>query len=158
LNLPWFRFEKLKAIGPIEDLSTERGKSLLFAQPPPFFIYYIEFTRALSDLVESHSDVIPILARGVAECSPYMSKQDMKQFLDSTIQARIGIRVIAEHHLALHNEDEMSSGIVHHATCPRLFVEKCSALAQELCEVNFGLSPECVINGQTDTKVGTPLH
>lgn len=104
-------------------------------------------------MVASHTDVIPLLARGMAECQQYMSPLDVKNFLDDMIQARIGIRVIAEHHLALHadNGDPDYSGIIHHSCSPKLIIQQSARLAQDLCEHNYGMYPEFVINGHIDT-------
>ena len=110
------------------------------------------FVALLTDLVSSHADVIPVLSRGIAESSKYMPTDRIRSFLNGMIQARIGIRVIAEHHIALHAPPDPSfSGIIHHQLSPSDITKRCASFAQELCEVNFGSYPTCVINGQTDT-------
>ncbi|CAO1622282.1 unnamed protein product [Jaminaea pallidilutea] len=59
------------------------------------------FVESLRELVERHRDNVPTLARGFLECRQYMSPAALSTFLDEAIHARIGIRLIAEQHLAL---------------------------------------------------------
>lgn len=56
----------------------------------------------MADLVQTHSNTIPILARGFLECRKYISPSDVTRFLDEHLRARIGTRLIAEQHIALH--------------------------------------------------------
>lgn len=113
----------------------------------------IEFTGVLDKLVDSHADVIPILARGIHESRRYMSNSEITDFLNGMIQARIGIRVLAEHHLALHRSDFDShrSGIVDHQLSPFKVLKRAAPYAQELCELHYGVCPDFVINGHLDT-------
>ncbi|MCJ1357816.1 MAG: hypothetical protein MMC33_007812 [Icmadophila ericetorum] len=62
----------------------------------------IQFTEVMADLVQTHSNTIPILARGFLECRKYISPSDVTHFLDEHLRARIGTRLIAEQHIALH--------------------------------------------------------
>jgi signal transduction histidine kinase len=68
------------------------------------------------------------------------------------IQARIGIRVIAEHHLALHENIDGYSGIINHELSPQKIVIRCYNIVKELCEMNYGSSPIIEIEGDIDTK------
>lgn len=113
-----------------------------------------EFTETLRDLIDQHSDVIPKLARGMAESSKYMRKEDITAFLDGMIQARIGIRVIAEHHIALHDKasSEHYSGIINHRMSPVKIIHEIIPVVQELCELNYGSYPEVVLKGDLDAK------
>lgn len=62
----------------------------------------IAFTQALAELVQTHQDTIPVLAQGFLECRRYITPQDVTAFLDAHLRARIGTRLIAEQHIALH--------------------------------------------------------
>ncbi|KAL2120407.1 hypothetical protein VTJ04DRAFT_4434 [Mycothermus thermophilus] len=62
----------------------------------------IRFTEVLAELVQTHTDTIPVLARGFLECRKYISPDEVTRFLDEHLRARIGTRLIAEHHIALH--------------------------------------------------------
>ncbi|KAF8948857.1 hypothetical protein BGZ47_002017 [Haplosporangium gracile] len=129
------------------------------------------FAALLKGLVESHADVIPMLSQGFLECKKYMAKEDIKRFLDDMIRARIGIRLIAEQAISLReqrHEHERSSvetlhddivGVVHTELRPADLIKTCASFVQELCDVNYGSSPEVVINGQTDTTFTyVPVH
>ena len=113
-----------------------------------------------------------------------MSKEDIKRFLDEMIRARIGIRLIAEQVISVreqrhqegHLERDHSSfeketalvsdkgskrwvGVVDRELKPAEMIRSCASFVQELCDVNYGSSPEVVINGQTDTTFTyVPVH
>ena len=61
-----------------------------------------QFAEVMADLVQTHTNTIPILARGFLECQSYITSEEVTRFLDSHLRARIGTRLIAEQHLALH--------------------------------------------------------
>jgi len=62
----------------------------------------IQFTEVMADLVQTHANTIPVLARGFLECRKYISPEEVTIFLDEHLRARIGTRLIAEQHIALH--------------------------------------------------------
>ncbi|CAK7274602.1 hypothetical protein SEPCBS119000_006256 [Sporothrix epigloea] len=62
----------------------------------------IAFTDVLADLVATHQNTIPTLAQGFLESRKYISPADVTAFLDEHLRARIGTRLIAEQHIALH--------------------------------------------------------
>ncbi|KAF9103153.1 hypothetical protein BGX29_003711 [Mortierella sp. GBA35] len=135
------------------------------------------FAALLQGLVASHADVVPMLSQGFLECKKYMAKEDIKRFLDDMIRARIGIRLIAEQAISLreqrheHDDTQQQSsssseiskgdivGVVHRELRPADLIRTCASFVQELCDVNYGSSPEVVINGQTDTTFTyVPVH
>ncbi|KAK3808444.1 MAG: branched-chain alpha-ketoacid dehydrogenase kinase, partial [Benniella sp.] len=116
------------------------------------------FADLLQGLVSSHADVIPMLSQGFQECKKYMNTEDIKEFLDEMIQARIGIRLIAEQVISLREQRDHGS-VVHTELRPADLIKTCASFVQELCDVNYGSSPEVVINGQTDTTFTyVPVH
>lgn len=128
----------------------------------------------MADLVQTHSNTIPILARGFLECRRYISSGDVTRFLDEHLRARIGTRLIAEQHIALHlssqphnggantlQEHDQSSyiGVIDTALRPAEVVRHCEAFVGEICELKYGVRPAVVINGQPDTKMAhVPTH
>ncbi|KAJ3087949.1 Methyltransferase-like protein 6, partial [Quaeritorhiza haematococci] len=149
---PWIRsvynlyctsFEMLRNMPPITD---EKSQEL--------------FSTTLKELVSQHQDVIPKLARGFAECGKYMSKEARTQFLDGMIHARIGIRVLAEHHLALVTSEPNWIGIVHTRLNAANLMRSVANYVEELCEINYGSSPGYNVNGHVDTAVipYIPVH
>jgi signal transduction histidine kinase len=90
-----------------------------------------------------------------------MNSQDMARFLDDMIQARIGIRLIAEQaiSLALNQVGDGFIGIIDTHLKPATMIKTCSTFVSELCEFNFGESPEVIIDGHVDTQFTyVPVH
>lgn len=136
-----------------------------------------QFAEVLSDLVQTHTNTIPVLARGFLECRKYISPVEVTNFLDEHLRARIGTRLIAQQHLALHQaslplgEDgrsqrrEKSStpsnyiGIIDTALQPARLIRFCEEFVAEICELKYGVRPKVVINGEPDaTFVHVPVH
>lgn len=134
----------------------------------------IQFTEVMADLVQTHSNTIPILARGFLECRKYISAADVTRFLDEHLRARIGTRLIAEQHIALHlssqphcsrdsryQQDGCSSciGVIDTALRPAEIIRHCESFVSEICELKYGVRPTVVINGQPDTTLAhVPTH
>ena len=110
------------------------------------------FTTVLSELTESHQSVIPNLAKGFKECGKYMSQESKQEFLDKFVSARIGIRVIAEHYLALQNPRPNWIGVINTKSSPGLILDSICKYVQTLCELNYGSYPDYEITGYTDTS------
>jgi len=136
----------------------------------------IQFTEVMADLVQTHSNTIPILARGFLECRKYISPAEVTAFLDEHLRARIGTRLIAEQHIALHlsskphcgtesdrqlQEDTSSThvGVIDTALRPADIIRHCESTVGEICELKYGVRPKVVINGQPDTRIAhVPTH
>ena len=71
-----------------------------------------EYTALLTRLVEDHLNVVVDLGKGCVESKRYMAVDKLNRFLDQTLQSRIGIRMLAEQHLALHNQQPGYIGII----------------------------------------------
>ncbi|KAF2089447.1 kinase isozyme 4 mitochondrial precursor [Saccharata proteae CBS 121410] len=143
----------------------------------------IKFTEVMADLVQTHSDTISILARGFLEARRYISPVEVTRFLDEHLRARIGTRLIAEQHIALHfssqphqqlsgsnstdyadpmqRDNSRSSfiGVIDTALKPADVVRHCEAMVSEMCELNYGVRPRVNINGEPDYKFAhVPMH
>ncbi|KAL8978470.1 MAG: hypothetical protein Q9205_005948 [Flavoplaca limonia] len=143
----------------------------------------VEFTAVMADLVATHSNTIPTLARGFLECRRYISPADVTRFLDEHLRARIGTRLIAEQHIALHlssqphnhtynpnhNHGSPSSsqttdpssciGVIDTALHPAHTIHHCTSTVSEICELKYGVRPTLIINGQTDATIThVPTH
>ncbi|KAI8052553.1 branched-chain alpha-ketoacid dehydrogenase [Syncephalis plumigaleata] len=135
-------FEKLRVLPPMENRSDDEA-----------------FTTMLLDLTAKHADAIPILARGFLESKQYLNRLEVKEFLDDMIHARISIRLIAEHYIALHQPNAGYIGIVDTQLKPVQMLERCAKFVKSLCEINYGSAPEHVIDGQTDVSFHyIPVH
>lgn len=142
------------------------------------------FGDVLADLVQTHTNTIPILARGFLECRKYVSPEDVTRFLDTHLRARIGTRLIAEQHLALHfasqpisddpssrpeTESESAStknaippnyiGVIDTALQPARIIRLCEDFVGEICELKYGVRPRLEIGGEPDAAFAhIPVH
>lgn len=133
-----------------------------------------EFTRVLQGLVNDHSDNVPKLSRGFMECREYMDPEQIAKFLNAALHSRIGIRIIAEQHLALtamanqavgeQSESKFrltptSVGIIETQMRPKDVVQTSGEYVRALCEATFEMAPEIHFDGDVDaTMVGVPVH
>ncbi|KAI1379349.1 alpha-ketoacid dehydrogenase kinase [Hypoxylon crocopeplum] len=135
----------------------------------------IRFTSVLAELVQTHQDTIPILAKGFLECRRYISPQEVTRFLDTHLRTRIGTRLIAEQHIALHYSslphfDPSASptpcpehpsyiGVIDTALSPSAVVDSCAGFVADICELKYGVRPHWVIDGEPDTTFASvPMH
>ncbi|KAL2852011.1 hypothetical protein BJY01DRAFT_260337 [Aspergillus pseudoustus] len=137
-----------------------------------------QFAEVLADLVHTHANTIPILARGFLECQRYIDPMEVTRFLDTHLRARIGTRLIAEQHLALHfasqpvggAASEMQEprkhaapsnyiGVIDTALQPARIVRTCEEFVGEICELKYGVRPRLEIDGEPDaTFAHVPVH
>lgn len=135
----------------------------------------IQFTEVMADLVQTHSNTIPILARGFLECRKYISPAQVTKFLDEHLRTRIGTRLIAEQHIALHlsslphnssigptsphNASSTYIGVIDTALRPAEIIKRCESFVSEICELKYGVRPSVIINGETETIFAhVPTH
>ncbi|KAF1968094.1 alpha-ketoacid dehydrogenase kinase [Bimuria novae-zelandiae CBS 107.79] len=132
----------------------------------------VNFTEVMADLVNTHANTISILARGFLEARKYISPKDVTRFLDEHLRARIGTRLIAEQHLALHFssqphaelmhesvQSEGWNGVIDTALRPATIVEHCANVVGEICELKYGVRPHIVVNGEPDYAFAhVPVH
>ncbi|KAH9908573.1 branched-chain alpha-ketoacid dehydrogenase [Xylariomycetidae sp. FL2044] len=135
----------------------------------------IQFTQVLAELVATHQDTIPILAKGFLECRRYISPAEVTRFLDTHLRTRIGTRLIAEQHIALHYssmphfdppasptpcpEHPSYIGVIDTALSPSEVVDSCAGFVADICELRYGVRPRWVIDGEPDTTFAfVPMH
>ncbi|KAH0550871.1 hypothetical protein GP486_007765 [Trichoglossum hirsutum] len=129
----------------------------------------IVFADVMAEVVQTHTNTIPTLARGFLECRKYISPQDVTAFLDQHLRARIGTRLIAEQHIALHfstrehgyHENEQSSyiGVIDTALHPATVVDRCGDFVGDICELRYGVRPTIVVSDESDTTFAyVPVH
>ncbi|KAI0747806.1 branched-chain alpha-ketoacid dehydrogenase [Daedaleopsis nitida] len=138
----------------------------LITQPPVKTLEQnARFIEHLSDLVQSHADDIPAMAKGFQECQRYMTAEQISEFLDSTIRNRIAVRLIAEQHIAIsralaHGDSGANHlGVVDFACSPKELIGVCGSFVSDLCEATLGASPRIIIDGDADaTFAYVPVH
>lgn len=129
-----------------------------------------QFTETMAELVQTHTNTIPILAKGFLECRKYISPEEVTKFLDEHLRARIGTRLIAQQHLALHMASQpgedgklpVSSGyigVIDTEIQPARLIRSCEEFVAEICELKYGVRPHLIINGEVDaTFAHIPVH
>lgn len=134
----------------------------------------ITFTEVMVNLVQTHSNTIAILARGFLEARKYISKEEITRFLDEHLRARIGTRLIAEQHIALHfssqphadlsdasppPQDSTYIGVIDTHLKPADIIKDCEHMVGDICELKYGLRPTINIIGDPETTIAhIPMH
>ncbi|KAF2861651.1 kinase isozyme 4 [Piedraia hortae CBS 480.64] len=141
---------------------------LPFAERPILTLSEEEtFTNRMSDLVETHRDTIPTLARGFRQVARYIDSASVERYLDEHLRARIGTRLVAEQQIALHrssNEGRHASqdsfiGVIDTALRPADIIRRCETTVAEICELNYGVRPFVVLTGDLGVRMAyVPMH
>jgi hypothetical protein len=139
----------------------------------------IKFTEVMADLVQTHNNTISTLARGFLEARKYISAKEVTRFLDEHLRARIGTRLIAEQHIALHFSsqphmklspedakhpppeapDPSYIGAIDTQLCPAHIIRHCEQAVGDICEFKYGMRPQIDINGEPNyTFAHIPMH
>ncbi|PNJ33633.1 BCKDK isoform 5 [Pongo abelii] len=81
-------FQKLTDFPPIKDQADEA-----------------QYCQLVRQLLDDHKDVVTLLAEGLRESRKHIEDEKLvRYFLDKTLTSRLGIRMLATHHLALHED------------------------------------------------------
>ncbi len=86
----------------------------------------------------------------------------VRKFLDQTLTSRLGIRMLAEHHLALKEHDERPNyvGIINVTMKPKEVIDSWIEFVTNLAEHHYGKSPQIKLNGHINAQfpyIQTPL-
>ncbi|KAM6288806.1 LOW QUALITY PROTEIN: branched-chain alpha-ketoacid dehydrogenase kinase [Aegotheles albertisi] len=110
------------------------------------------FCALLRQLLDDHKDVVTLLAEG-RECRRHMEDpRSLGPFLDRTLTSRLAMRMLAAHHLALHEDKPDFVGIICTRLSPKRLIEKWVDFARRLCEHEFGNAPRVRINGHVAAR------
>lgn len=107
------------------------------------------YNRIIRQLLDDHQNVVTNLAEGFHECQRNVPYETIDAFLNRTLTSRLGIRMLAEHHLALSIDKPNYIGIVCTHLNFRQLVERCSDFARQVCEHTYGIAPGLIVNGHT---------
>ncbi|CAM9117483.1 unnamed protein product, partial [Bubo scandiacus] len=91
--------------------------------------------------------------RGLRECRRHIQDERLlRPFLDKTLTSRLGMRMLAAHHLALHEDKPDFVGIICTRLSPKKLIEKWVDFARRLCEHQYGNAPRVRINGHVAAR------
>ncbi|XP_036435775.1 3-methyl-2-oxobutanoate dehydrogenase [lipoamide] kinase, mitochondrial [Colossoma macropomum] len=111
------------------------------------------YSKLVQQLLDDHKDVVTMLAEGFRECRKHIQDEALvRNFLDTTLTSRLGIRMLATHHLSLHEENPDYVGIICRRLSPKKIIEKWVDFARRLCEHQYGNSPQVRINGHVAAR------
>ncbi|KAG3259690.1 branched-chain alpha-ketoacid dehydrogenase kinase isoform X2 [Ictidomys tridecemlineatus] len=101
-------FQKLTDFPPIKDQADEA-----------------QYCQLVRQLLDDHKDVVTLLAEGLRESRKHIEDEKLvRYFLDKTLTSRLGIRMLATHHLALHEDKPDFVGIICTRLSPKKIIEK----------------------------------
>ncbi|XP_049989789.1 3-methyl-2-oxobutanoate dehydrogenase [lipoamide] kinase, mitochondrial-like [Alexandromys fortis] len=101
-------FQKLTDFPPIKDQADEA-----------------RYCQLVRQLLDDHKDVVTLLAEGLRESRKHIEDEKLvRYFLDKTLTSRLGIRMLATHHLALHEDKPDFVGIICTRLSPKKIIEK----------------------------------
>eukprot|EP00922_Rhytidocystis_sp_ex-Travisia-forbesii_P039644 GHVS01058964.1.p1 GENE.GHVS01058964.1~~GHVS01058964.1.p1 ORF type:complete len:581 (-),score=80.74 GHVS01058964.1:527-2269(-) len=132
-------YAELFAFGPLSSLAQEVG-----------------FTKVLKLAVEEHSHVVGLMQKGVSELKVSHPDIVIDHFLDRLFVTRIGNRLLAEHHLALHEDfqhGEWNSdyiGIVNQRTMPAKMIRLIADRVSQVAVHTYSCCPQVVVVGDVD--------
>ncbi|XP_033628239.1 3-methyl-2-oxobutanoate dehydrogenase [lipoamide] kinase, mitochondrial-like [Asterias rubens] len=108
------------------------------------------YCQLVNGLLDDHKDVVTHLAEGFRECKKHLKDESIiYSFLDRTLTSRLGLRMLAEHHLGLHQDRRDFIGIICTKMALKRLIGKWADFAMEQCEMRYGFTPKVRINGHT---------
>lgn len=131
------------------------------AKPPKTREENLQIVEILKKLVHAHSDTIPVLARGFHEARQYITPEESSKIIDSHLRARIGTRLVAEHHIALTDPIDESKyiGAVEVDCKPGDILKHAAEFVTDICDLKFGMAPILKIEQGDDISLPyVPVH
>lgn len=125
-------FHKLSTFPEIETLEEEKRYSDLIQQ-----------------LLDDHQNVISCLAKAFHEVKHLIPYEVLGALTERTIKSRLGIRMLAEHHVGLRTQNNDYIGIICTRTSPKTIIEKCVYNSRRMCDHVLGRSPSVYLSGHT---------
>uniref|UniRef100_V9KVS1 Protein-serine/threonine kinase n=2 Tax=Callorhinchus milii TaxID=7868 RepID=V9KVS1_CALMI len=112
-----------------------------------------QYCKMIRQLLDDHKDIVTMLAEGFRECRKHIQDESLvRLFLDNTLTSRLGIRMLATHHLTLHEDNPDFVGIICTRLSPKRIIEKWVDFAGRLCEHQYGNCPRVRINGHVAAR------
>lgn len=130
----------------------------------------LQFTRLLQHIYRRHTNVVPVMAMGVAELKRELSQSidlddlpDIHQFLDGFYLSRIGIRMLIGQHIALHEPPQRENhiGLIDTRCSPAGVCQDAIDDARSICMREKGSAPDVTVYGDpsfTFPYVPSHLH
>ncbi|KAL6763758.1 mitochondrial pyruvate dehydrogenase kinase [Haematococcus lacustris] len=168
-NLP-YGLSARSSILKVRDWYVESFKELRQFQPIKSTADELKFTDLLRSIYRRHANVVPVMAKGVAELRRELVRQqsslvempEIHQFLDGFYLSRIGIRILIGQHIALHEPPKSNHiGLICTRCSPVQVAQDAINDARAICLREYGASPEVTVYGDpgfTFPYVPSHLH
>ncbi|CAN7985827.1 unnamed protein product, partial [Ixodes pacificus] len=109
----------------VHELYTQTFYLLTDFPPVTDFESESRYSETVQQVLDDHKDVVTQLAAGFKECRKHIKQEELvKTFLDRTLTSRLGMRMLAEHHIALRQDRPNHVGIINTAMRPKEVIEK----------------------------------
>jgi len=106
------------------------------------------YSQILRELLEDHKDVVSNLAKGFKEARKHIKDEEViRRYLDKNLTSRLGIRMLATHHLLLKDKHPDHIGIISIRLQLKRVIEKWAAFAQQLAIQRYGHAPDIRLSG-----------
>lgn len=111
------------------------------------------YSEMLQKLLDYHKDVVSQLAAGFRECRKHIKQEELvRNFLDRTLTSRLGIRTLAEHHLALHEEKTNFVGIINIGLKLKEVIDSWADFVRQTSEEKYGKAPVIKCDGHVNAS------
>jgi hypothetical protein len=113
-----------------------------------------KFAELINVFVQQNNDVIGLLSTGCSEAQKYFkSYETMKDFLDNVLRIRLSMRLLAEHYLELHKQQQQKKEEINPdwrgAICmnfsPEKAVQQCIQDVGSICFETYSVIPHVEI-------------
>jgi [3-methyl-2-oxobutanoate dehydrogenase (acetyl-transferring)] kinase len=130
--------------------------------PPQNMAENEKFSSLLRRLVDEHAPMLDALATGLREIKrkPLVGPHlHLDSFLEAMLSSRISRRVLAEHHINLHNRRPGYVGIISTDLSLSDSIDFAAGRSKQVCIETYGVAPEILISGDLHLKVPyIPAH
>ena len=120
------------------------------------------FRTHVGDMLEMNKDLLIMLCDGFRDSRKYIKNESfIKTNLNRTLTARLGIRLLCEHHMLLSKQsnqnepeaerDENWVGIINKKFFPKKIIENSGRLVARICTEKYGVAPKLKIDGHIKT-------
>eukprot|EP00794_Sanderia_malayensis_P014210 gene14210-15693_t len=109
----------------------------------------LRYSTTVRQLLDDHKGVVTFLAKAFQQVKQQVPYEQMAMLIERTLTSRLGIRILAEHHIGLRNERENYFGIICIQMSVKNLIERCTYYCRDLCQHNYGIAPSVVVNGHT---------
>ncbi|XP_077995486.1 branched-chain alpha-ketoacid dehydrogenase kinase-like [Glandiceps talaboti] len=110
-----------------------------------------KYSAMVRELLDDHKDVVTMLAEGFKESRRHIKDEQLvRKFLDNTLTSRLGIRMLAEHHLALHHDRPYHVGIINTQMQLRKVIDNWVDFGKRLCDHKYGYAPNVKLKGHVN--------